>query len=580
MLNLTICAFLPHVSITGPIETQRRVAQITMEASAEDMAENRKQSFVIVIIIGVGGLLACGAVASITAVFLSVRVKALVNFMEKLRSKLSNLVDEEIARVNSTALFCKPLPADFFPDFGTTPLKDVNEIIAATNDLCSQLLKTWNTKQEAFKQALEQRQFTASIAHDIRNPLHGVLGIVSMMQSNVEAHKDKLPLLADTLQHMAILLNDMVDLSKIQGGKVAHVLKRFDAWNSLEEVVSLYRDTVESSRGTLSCMERTPLPAVYSDPVHVQRIMTNFVSNASKYAAGCDVVLKAVVATRRQVRSLAFLHDLGCHFSDDAPCWAENGILEDDEYIVLACLDKGRGIPPCKLDKIFDAYQQTRDSDRCRGAGLGLAIVKGLAVEMGGGVGVQSQVGSGSLFWLVVTCTPTEVASEQALPPPKEKSLEKINPEMLANPPAPQPGLHLTGHVLVVDDTNLNLMLLKHFLAKLGIKAEASTSAMDGLNKLREDPNKFSLILSDFNMPEMTGGEMCLEVRKDQRLCHLPFICTSGNLLTEGEKEKYKIDDTMMKPFTLDQLRETIRPYIQLSDESVRLTPKSYRQPR
>ena len=95
------------------------------------------------------------------------------------------------------------------------------------------------------------------------------------------------------------------------------------------------------------------------------------------------------------------------------------------------------------------------------------------------------------------------------------------------------------------------------------IKAETATSAMGGLEKLREDPDKFGLVLSDFNMPEMSGGEMCLEVKKDNKLCHLPFICTSGNHLTQEDKNVYKIDDTLMKPFTIDLLQEALVPYLQ-----------------
>ena len=109
-----------------------------------------------------------------------------------------------------------------------------------------------------------------------------MLGIVSMMQSNIEVHRDKLPLLADTLNHMSILLNDMVDLSKIQGGKVTLIKKSFDVWNTLDEIVSLYRDGVASNGGSLVCMDQTNLPLAYSDPVHVQRILTNFVSNATR----------------------------------------------------------------------------------------------------------------------------------------------------------------------------------------------------------------------------------------------------------------------------------------------------------
>ena len=569
-LNLTICAFLPHVSITGPTETQRFNAMIALDVSEEELQHRVNLRLITQIGIGVGGLLLLAVVASITAAYLSLRIQALVNFMELLRGQISTLVDRDSSRRSSTTTnLCKPLPKDFFPVFETTSLVDLNKIRDATEHLCCQLLETWNNKQEVFRRALEQRHFTASIAHDIRNPLHGVLGIVSMMQSDVEAHKDKLPLLADTLGHMAILLNDMVDLSKIQGGKVTHIKKRFDVWDVLQEILTLYKSTVVSGGGTLSCMDKPPVSLfAYSDPIHVKRIMTNFVSNASKYATGCPITLNAIRATKDQVQNLSFLKQLDSRFGDSAPTWSRNAILDDDQYIVLTCHDKGRGIPSTKLHTVFDAYQQTHTSDRYQGAGLGLAIVKGLAVELGGGVGVQSQVNSGSLFWLAIPCSPSQFSSVPLLPPSPIEAInnsETITPIVdTATTVTVAPSISsLEGcNVLVIDDTNLNLMLLKHFLTRLKMKPETSTTATDGLKKLRQDPKKFSLILSDFHMPEMSGGEMCLEVRNDPQTSHLPFICTSGNHLTDEEKTMYQIDDTLMKPFTIDQLKEVIIRYI------------------
>ena len=560
MLNITIVAFLPHVSITGPIEAQKLNSELAYENSSELMAERMNRRFLLAIGIGAGGLLAVALIASLTSAYLSVRVRGLVKFMDKLRGKISDLVnnDTEQSRGSSTDILCEKLPPDFFPVFGTSKIADLNKIGGATQELCAQLQHTWDENKEVFRKALEQRQFTASIAHDIRNPLHGVLGIVSMMQSDIDSHKDKLPLLADTLAHMAVLLNDMVDLSKIQGGKVTHVLKKFDAWNTVNEVHTLYQSAVASGGGELSRvnLDPSPLPQAISDPVHVQRILTNFVTNASKYAKGSKIMLKTNVVTRDQVQNHSFLRNLDSHLSDTAPYWIKNATLEHDQYIVLACLDKGRGIPASKLDNVFEAYQQTRDSDRFQGAGLGLAIAKGLAVDMGGGIGVQAEEGRGSLFWLVVPCLPKQPLKESAPNKSEDsKAAATIRKSTSINDFA-------GSHVLVIDDTKLNLMLLKHFLKRLEIVPDTSLDAMDGLAKLQAEPDKYKLIISDFNMPEMSGGELCLEVRKDPKLCHLPFICSSGNHLTDEEKELYKIDDTLMKPFTIDQLKTIVKQYI------------------
>lgn len=111
-------------------------------------------------------------------------------------------------------------------------------------------------------------------------------------------------------------------------------------------------------------------------------------------------------------------------------------------------------------------------------------------------------------------------------------------------------------------------MQLKNFLTRLGIESESTLSAIEGLKVLRQDPDKFGLVLSDFNMPGMSGGEMCLEIRKDPRLRHIPFICTSGSLIPNAVTEKYQMTETLMKPFTVDKVKETIEPFLILQRSS------------
>ena len=184
MLNLTICALIPHVSIMGATTTQHNMSIIDYEQSKQDQADSRSVRLAWSIAISVVGLLVSALIASLAATYLSLRIRTLVNYMKDLRAKISNLGahKQDLSQTTPDDL-CEPLPPDFFPIFETTTLKDLNQIGDATKDLCGQLLDTWNDHQEVFRKALEQRQFTASIAHDIRNPLHGVLGIVTMPQS-------------------------------------------------------------------------------------------------------------------------------------------------------------------------------------------------------------------------------------------------------------------------------------------------------------------------------------------------------------------------------------------------------------
>ena len=101
-------------------------------------------------------------------------------------------------------------------------------------------------------------------------------------------------------------------------------------------------------------------------------------------------------------------------------------------------------------------------------------------------------------------------------------------------------------------------MLMSLFLNKLDLKADLTTSAKDGLRKLRQEPEKYHLVISDFNLPEINGGVMCLEMRKDPRLSRLPFICCSGNLLSESDRNRYEIDEVLTKPFSAKEIQEAV----------------------
>jgi CheY-like chemotaxis protein len=371
------------------------------------------------------------------------------------------------------------------------------------------------------------------------------------MQTDFEANKDKLPLLEDTADHMSHLLNDMVDLSKIQGGKTPHVLDTFNPWDVLDHVYALYKDSVAAGGGSLTCVGRTPMPLLYADQDHVQRIMTNFVTNATKYATGSEIMLTAIKATSAEVENLAFLDEIDSGFDDKAHYWTKNAELDKNEYVVLVCHDRGDGIKSTKLGRVFEAYQQAEPSDRFVGAGLGLAIVEGLAIKMGGGVGVQSLEGSGSVFWVVVPANRDAPPKTQSISPPSGN--ETIMADFDSSRPC---------RVLVVDDMKLNLMLLQRFLGRLNIESEAHQFPDKALSALKADPEKFDLIFSDFNMPEMDGGQLCLAVRADSRLSHLPFIVTSGSLLGRKLLDRYQMDGTLTKPFTIEQVQGVLETYL------------------
>jgi PAS domain S-box-containing protein len=358
--------------------------------------------------------------------------------------------------------------------------------------------------------------FLANTSHELRTPLNGMIGLTHLAREPGldAALRDRyLGQIADSAQSLAAIISDILDLSKIEAGKLLIEATTFD----LAELAEALRQTwapQAAERGLGFGVELGPDVAgpARGDPLRVRQIIANFLGNAIKFTE------RGAVHVRLSR-------------PDGGPA------------LRVEVQDSGPGIDEATLGRLFKPFTQADESTTRRygGSGLGLSICRELAHLMGGEVGVASRLGEGSLFWAT-------------LPLPRAEAL----------PPAarPDPGQTLAGaRVLLVEDNPVNMMIAVAMLERWGVEV---TQAADGQEAVAavahaaEQGQAFDLVLMDVQMPVMSGHEATRALRAAGQ--RVPIVAlTAAALVTEREQALAAgMDDFLTKPIDVDKLRATL----------------------
>ena len=343
------------------------------------------------------------------------------------------------------------------------------------------------TNLELVRASQLKSQFLANMSHELRTPLNAIIGfsriVLRKTQDMIPERQAKnLQMVHESGQHLLEMVNDLLDIERIEAGMLSVSLSEVDAAEITRDVVAKLRPAASAKGLTLEATVEVPALHVTADPVRLRQILDNLVNNAIKYSDEGVIELRASL-----------------HPSPDAP-----------EEVHFAITDEGKGIPADQLDRIFDAFHQVDGSSTRAegGVGLGLHLVRRLAELLDGTVRVKSEMNVGSTF--------TFVMPADRLTPGKAPA-----PRSVAPPPMGEGPL-----LLVIDDEQAALELMQAELVEHGFRVHAAASGEEGLEKaatLHPDA-----ILLDMIMPDLDGWTVLRRLRASPTLASIPVIVTSS----------------------------------------------------
>lgn len=398
-------------------------------------------------------------------------------------------------------------------------------------------------QEEAEKANHAKSEFLANMSHELRTPMNSILGMTRLVLENGYLSDEIREMLGVSYKAATSLLdivNDILDISKIEAKGVILERISFD----LDEVVSDVMNTlmpIASAKGILltADWEREGMPYLIGDPARLSRVLTNLIGNALKYTDAGGVTLKAELAAS----------DTG------------------QTILNIEVIDTGIGIAADKLDLIFEKFSQADASTTRKygGTGLGLAITRHLIQLMGGAIGVESEPGKGSRFWVSVPYETTSLV-------PFEKNIVSMGGA------APIESHRIEGtvaRILVAEDHPLNQKFIEKLLHNIGI--QNMTLVEDGdemLKAIKQDD--FDLILMDCHMPLINGYDATATIRQQELTTgkHMPIIAMTANAMV-GDREKCLecgMDDYVSKPINPDHLHFVLSRWLILHNREVKIS--------
>jgi signal transduction histidine kinase/DNA-binding NarL/FixJ family response regulator len=397
--------------------------------------------------------------------------------------------------------------------------------------------------QAAEAAGLAKSNFLASMSHEIRTPLNGVLGMAQSLHGDdlTAEQSEKVGIILDSGTTLMALLNDVLDLSKIEAGKMNIAPIDDDLRESVLRAVKLFQAGALDKGIMLATQIDPALPdRLNFDPLRVRQCVSNLLSNAIKFTGGGGSVCLRLSATEQEG---------GTHL------------------ITMIIVDTGIGMDHDAVGKLFSVFSQADDSTSRRfgGSGLGLAISRQLARAMGGDIVVESKLGRGSSFCLTFKAH-TAVAQFAAV--------QELNPA--AGPIAGASSAIAGSRILLVDDNTVNRQVLKLFLKPFALTICEAVNGQDALEALRRAP--FDLVLLDVHMPVMDGCETIMTIRSSGDAWHnVPVIALTADAMS-GDRERYLsigMTDYLSKPIDQRELISKMTAALASRGDSPAATPSA-----
>jgi signal transduction histidine kinase/ActR/RegA family two-component response regulator len=470
-----------------------------------------------------------------------------LEFRETLRSleKTANQLRSQLSDREKTLHGLRRLVADLLPHETGTINQEVD-----IDTLISTITMLVNERQQATRQmeiakdlsestSRAKSAFLANMSHEIRTPMNGILGMTQLLQADSVSEEERRQYAGIILNSGKVLLNilnDVLDLSKIEAGKLQLVEDNFNPVSVIRETIELFSATAKAKSLRIDLAVNKLSSAIYiSDSIRLREMISNLVSNAVKFTSQGGIVV-----------GIREVENDGSHAT-----------------LEFSVSDTGIGIPAESLSKLFLPFSQVDASSTRKhgGTGLGLSIVGALTKLMGGQVAVESTPGQGTRFSFTIRAG---VGASPAADV-SAKELATTSPFSTNNRP-------LSGRVLVVEDLATNRIVIKTMLKRLGIDCDDASNGQEAVEQLQSDAVHYDLVLMDVQMPVMDGLKATALIRDWERThakVRTPIAALTAGAYAEDRQscKNAGMDDYLTKPLVVVELKALLERWLVEPDD-------------
>jgi signal transduction histidine kinase/ActR/RegA family two-component response regulator len=406
-------------------------------------------------------------------------------------------------------------------------LHSLGELVAMSRARSQAEIDIRRAKEISETASQAKSRFLSSMSHELRTPLNGILGFADLLRGQYfgplnEKQANFIQQIDDAGKHLLSLINDLLDIAKIDSGQMHLDTEEVDVAEAVQSVLSIMTPQFVKKSIRVESRIAPPGAMLIADLRKLKQILFNLLSNAAKYTPDGGTI----------------------------EVWSEIG---QGPSMTLFVRDSGIGIKPDELHKIFSEFYQAdkiRDN-QLGGTGIGLSLTRRLTELHGGQIGVESELGKGSTFWVRFPPSRVSIPRKAGVRSPLDAEAE------------PEGGATFSGYrILLVEDNEVNVSMMLDMLSIQGFEVVVARNGLEAVQQARE--RKMDLILMDMKMPVMNGLEATNLLRSMPKYAQTPIIALTASTGSEAEERQMRIGCTehLAKPIQIQKLFEVLKKYL------------------